>query len=74
MSILEEYAGQVKTMGVDEIKSIVSQELNKLKEAGDKADIGSLLKALFAPGGALDGKPAERSEVAKIAKEAVAAA
>lgn len=74
VSILEEYAGHVKTMGVDEIKSIVSQELNKLKEAGGKADIGSLLKALFAPGGALDGKPAERSEVAKIAREAVAAA
>ncbi|OJJ80797.1 uncharacterized protein ASPGLDRAFT_112688, partial [Aspergillus glaucus CBS 516.65] len=73
VSILEQYAGHVKTMGVDEIKSIVSQELNKLREAGGKADIGSLLKALFAPGGALDGKPAERSEVAKIAREAVAA-
>lgn len=74
MSIMEQYAGHVKTMGVDEIKSIVSQELNKLRETGGKADIGSLLKALFAPGGALDGKPAERSEVAKIAREAVAAA
>lgn len=71
---MEQYAGHVKTMGVDEIKSIVSQELNKLRETGGKADIGSLLKALFAPGGALDGKPAERSEVAKIAREAVAAA
>lgn len=74
VSILEQYAGHVKTMGVDEIRPIVSQEFNKLKEAGGKADVGSLLKALFAPGGALDGKPAERSEVAKIAREAVAAA
>lgn len=74
VSILEEYAGQVETMGVNEIKAIVSQEINKLKEAGSKVDIGSLLKALFAPGGAMDGKPAERGEVAKIAREAVAAA
>lgn len=74
VTILEEYAGQVETMSQDDIKAIVAQEVSKLKEAGNKVEIGSLLKALFAPGGAMDGKPAERSEVAKIAKDAVAAA
>lgn len=74
VTILEEYAGQVETMSQDDIKAIVAQEISKLKEAGNKVEIGSLLKALFAPGGAMDGKPAERSEVAKIAKDAVAAA
>ncbi|KAE8146955.1 hypothetical protein BDV25DRAFT_43095 [Aspergillus avenaceus] len=74
VAILEEYAGQVETMSVDEIKQIVSQEISQLKESGKKVDIGTLLKSLFAPGGALDGKPAERAEVAKIAKEAVASA
>ena len=74
VTILEEYAGQVETMSQDDIKAIVAQEISKLKEAGNKVEIGSLLKALFAPGGAMDGKPAERSEVAKIAKSAVAAA
>lgn len=74
VTILEEYAGQVETMSQDDIKAIVVQEVSKLKEAGNKVEIGSLLKALFAPGGAMDGKPAERSEVAKIAKDAVAAA
>lgn len=74
VTILEEYAGQVETMSLEDIKAIVSQELSKLKEAGKKVEVGSLLKSLFAPGGALDGKPAERSEVAKIAKEAVASA
>lgn len=74
MAILEEYAGQVETMSTDEIRTIVSQQINKLKDAGSKIDPGSLMKALFAPGGPIDGKPAERSEVAKIAKEAIAAA
>ncbi|GIK03894.1 hypothetical protein Aspvir_007969 [Aspergillus viridinutans] len=72
VTILEEYAGQVETMSPEDVKAIVSQELSKLKEAGKKVDVGALLKSLFAPGGALDGKPAERAEVAKIAKEAVA--
>ena len=74
VTILEEYAGQVETMSTDEIRTIVSQQINKLKDAGSKIDPGSVMKALFAPGGPIDGKPAERSEVAKIAKEAIAAA
>ncbi|EAW19651.1 uncharacterized protein NFIA_027250 [Aspergillus fischeri NRRL 181] len=74
VAILEEYAGKVETMSLEDIKAIVSQEVLKLKEAGKKVEVGGLLKSLFAPGGALDGKPAERAEVAKIAKEAVASA
>ncbi|OJJ55085.1 hypothetical protein ASPSYDRAFT_158889 [Aspergillus sydowii CBS 593.65] len=73
-AILEEYGSQVQTMSVDEIKQIVLGEVAKLKEGGKKLEIGTVLKTLFAPGGALDGKPAERGEVAKIAKEAVSAA
>lgn len=74
VAILEEYAGQVETMSTEEIRTIVTQEISKLKEAGSKVDQGSLMKALFSPGGPIDGKPAERSEVAKIAKEAIATA
>ncbi|KAL4975269.1 hypothetical protein BDW66DRAFT_73313 [Aspergillus desertorum] len=73
-AILEEYGNQVQTMGVEEIKGIVSEQVSMMKAAGTKVEIGLVLKSLFAPGGALDGKPAERSEVAKIAKEAVSAA
>ena len=74
VAILEEYAGQVETMSLDDVKQIVSQEIAKLQEGGNKTNVGLVLKALFAPGGALDGKPAERSEVARIAKELVAVA
>ena len=74
ITILEQYAGQVETMSSDEIKAIVVNEISQLKEAGKKADIGPVLKSLFSAGGALDGKPVERGEVAKITKEAVSAA
>jgi len=73
IAVLEEYAAQVETMGVDQIREAVSQVISQLKGEGKKADIGSVLKTLFAPGGVLDGKPAEKAEVAKIAKEMVAA-
>ncbi|KAI9037430.1 uncharacterized protein KD926_000393 [Aspergillus affinis] len=74
ITILEEYASQVETMSLDDVKQIVSQEISKQQEGGNKANVGLVLKSLFAPGGALDGKPAEKSEVAKIAKELVASA
>lgn len=73
IAVLEEYAGQVETMSVEQIKETVSQIIAQLKGEDKKADIGTVLKTLFAPGGALDGKPAERAEVARIAKELVAA-
>lgn len=74
IAVLEEYAGQVQTMSLNEIEAVVSQELAKMKEAGKKIEVGGLLKTLFAPGGVLDGKPVELAEVAKIAKQAVSAA
>ncbi|KAL1845495.1 hypothetical protein Plec18170_009752 [Paecilomyces lecythidis] len=70
--VLEEYAGQVETLGIDDIKQAVSQTISSLKDSGKKADIGTVLKTIFAPGGALDGKPVEKAEVAKIVKETVA--
>ncbi|RAL07212.1 uncharacterized protein BO97DRAFT_409165 [Aspergillus homomorphus CBS 101889] len=74
VTVLEEYGAQVETMSVDDIKQIVSQEVSNMKAGGKKVEVGFVLKTLFAPGGALDGKPAERAEVARIAKEAIASA
>ncbi|KAL3471853.1 hypothetical protein BJX99DRAFT_16139 [Aspergillus californicus] len=73
-AILEEYGSEVQTLGLNEIKQIVSEEVNNLKEAGSKKiEVGMVIKALYAPGGGLNGKPAERSEVARIAKEVLSA-
>ncbi|OJJ42698.1 hypothetical protein ASPZODRAFT_125074 [Penicilliopsis zonata CBS 506.65] len=71
VAVLEEYAGQVETMDVAEIEAIVAQQIAALKDTDKKVEVGAVLKALFAPGGALDGKPAERAVVARIAKEGV---
>ena len=73
ITVLDEYAAQVETMSLDDIRSAVSREISQLKEAGKKVDVGSVLKSLFAAGGPLDGKPAERAEVARITKETVSA-
>lgn len=70
--ILEGYAGQIQTMSAEEIQSAVLQAISQLQGEGKKADVGSVLKALFAPGGILDSKPVERAEVARIVKHTVA--
>ncbi|KAJ5080893.1 hypothetical protein N7456_013603 [Penicillium angulare] len=72
VTILEEYAGQVKTLSAEEVEAIVTQQIATIKEAGGKLDFGQVLKALFAPSGALDGKPADRKEVAALVKKALA--
>lgn len=73
VAVLEEYASQVKTLSVEEVEAIIAAEITAMKEAGKKLDIGQVLKGLFAPGGALDGKPADRKEVASLVKKAVSA-
>jgi len=69
IALFEEYAGQIQTMTSEDIKAAVSSTISQLESDNDKSNVGLLMKRLFAPGGALDGKPAERSEVARIAKE-----
>jgi uncharacterized protein YqeY len=71
--VLDEYAGKVETTSIEEIQSAVSQTISRLQRDGEKVDVGTVLKSLFAPGGALAGKPAERGQVAKIAKESIPA-
>lgn len=71
IAVLEGYAAQVQTTPIEEIQSAVSQAISQLQNDGKKADVGNVLKTLFAPGGLLDGKPAEKAEVARVVKEAV---
>ncbi|EMC93236.1 hypothetical protein BAUCODRAFT_26560 [Baudoinia panamericana UAMH 10762] len=71
--IMEEYAGSVQTMGMEQIKEAVSGVVEEMKAAasGKAVNMGDVLKKLLAPGGSLDGKAVERSEVARMVKEAV---
>ncbi|KAJ5466660.1 hypothetical protein N7539_009389 [Penicillium diatomitis] len=71
VAILEEYAGHVKTLSTEEVAAVIAKEIETIKEAGKKLEIGQVLKSLFAVGGALDGKPADRKEVAALVKKAL---
>ena len=55
-------------MTTDDIKAAVESTISQLS-TDPKLNVGIVLKNIFAPGGALDGKPAEKSEVAHIVKD-----
>ncbi|WPG99193.1 GatB/YqeY domain-containing protein [Acrodontium crateriforme] len=69
--IIEEYAGGVKTMGESEIGEAVNKVVDALKTASEKLNMGDVLKKLLGPGGSLDGKNVEKSEVARLVKKAL---
>ena len=72
-AVLEEYAGTVETVDESEIKQIVSDEVKRLRETGAKVEMGSLMKRLLGEDGPLDGRPAEKSEVARAIRDAMGA-
>lgn len=68
--MMEEYADAVETMSKDELRDAVIKTVEEVKGATNgKINMGDVLKKLLGPGGHLDGKPVERSEVARIVKE-----
>lgn len=73
MAILEEYASQVKTLSVGEMRTIVTETINTLKESGTKLAEGNVLKALFSKDGPFDGKPVNRSDVVQLVKKVLSA-
>lgn len=68
VAVLEEYAGEVDTVGEEEITRVVGELIGRMRTDKKKVDLGSVLKALVGPGGGFDGKPVEKAEVAKIVK------
>ncbi|KAJ5321960.1 uncharacterized protein MYU51_002633 [Penicillium brevicompactum] len=65
--VLEEYAGQVKTLPAAEIEEIVTKAINDMISAGTKPNPGTVFKTLFATDGPLDGKPVDRkNEVSPV--------
>lgn len=66
VAVLEEYAGEVDTIGEEEITRVVGEVIGRMVSDEKKLDLGSVLKNLLGPGGAFNGKPVEKAEVAKI--------
>ena len=71
IAVLEEYASQVETIDKQEIEQAVRQTMAKLRSEGASLNIGSVMKAVSGAGGPLDGRPAEKGDVALAVKEAL---
>lgn len=69
--ILEEYAGSVETMSVEEITRVVGDVLEAIKKEGGKLQMGDVLKKVFGPE-VLGDKPVDRADVANIVKKLMA--
>ncbi|KAJ5765334.1 hypothetical protein N7520_004893 [Penicillium odoratum] len=63
VTILEEYASQIKTMPIEELEAIIALHIAKIQANGDKPRSGPLIGALFVKGGPLDGKPVNKADV-----------
>lgn len=71
-AVYDEYAAQVQTVTTEDITAAIQSTIETLQAQASKVDLGSVIKSVFGPEGQLNGKPAEKSEVAKVAKELVA--
>jgi uncharacterized protein YqeY len=72
LRIMEEYSGSVETLSEEEILVAVSGVVEEMKSAGEKIQMGEVLKRVFAPE-LLGEKPVERGEVARIVKQVLEA-
>ncbi|KAL9092019.1 MAG: hypothetical protein Q9159_001017 [Coniocarpon cinnabarinum] len=69
VSVLEEYAGGVETIGDDEIMTRIGDIVNSAsmsQESGQTLNKGTVMKKLLGPGGTLEGKPVEKANVARL--------
>ena len=71
LKIMEEYAGTVEILGVEDIRAAVNKVVEAMKSEGSKMQLGDVLKNVFSPE-ILGGKPVEKGDVAKIVKEILA--
>jgi len=71
VAVLDEYAAEVQVLGKEEMASAIQKVISQKQTDGETVNVGSVLKALFAPGGGLDGEAADRAEVARLAKAMV---
>jgi uncharacterized protein len=68
IAVMDEYAGQVETFAKEDISKAIEQAYQNVKDTA-KVNAGLLLKELLRPGGTLDGKPVEKSQVAKMVQD-----
>lgn len=73
VDILEEYAAGVKTVDLEEVRRTIKTVIASIKVNSRKVTMGDVLKRTIGSGGAMEGQMVEKSEVARIVKEELAA-
>lgn len=68
--ILDEYAGEVETVGKEEMENAIRKAVEQMKAQGPVV-LGQVMKALVGEGGSLAGKSVDRKELAAAVKRSV---
>ncbi|KAM0712051.1 hypothetical protein Q7P37_011145 [Cladosporium fusiforme] len=69
VDILDEYSGDVQVMAIEDVKAAIQSTIEELRAKTPDLKAGPVMKAIFAPGGSLDGKNVEKSTVPGIVKQ-----
>lgn len=69
IAILDEYANQVKVMSEEETAKYVDEAISSIEGGEGKLNAGAVLKELLKTGGSLEGKPVDKSVVARLVKQ-----
>lgn len=71
IKIMEEYAGEVETVGEEEVEKVVKATIELMGQESKKPNMGDVLKRIFEQD-AFGEKAVERGEVAKVVKRVLA--
>lgn len=71
-AILKEYASGISLMSPEDVRQAVMDTVIELRAQEPGLRAGNVMKALFAPGGRLEGKPLDKSTVPGLVKDALA--
>lgn len=74
IAVLDQYTNQVKVMSEEETAKYVDEAIASIKTGEGKMNAGAVLKELLKSGGSLEGKPVDKSVVAKLVKQRLEAA
>lgn len=70
IQVIDEYAGTVSLMSAEDLEKAISRVVESIRKISNgDVKAGSVLKEMFAPGGALDGQPVDKAQAAKIVNQ-----
>ncbi|ETN42645.1 uncharacterized protein HMPREF1541_01802 [Cyphellophora europaea CBS 101466] len=69
IAILDEYAGSIALLSLEELEAAVKATVEKLGEDGKNQ--GRVMKELLRSGGPLDGKPVDKAQLAGVVKSSL---